>query len=187
MSHFFLNWNVFDYIITAILLLFVIIGLVRGLLRELITLVSWFFAFFAALKFAPALSAGFMQSVISSDKPRYVVSAIIIFLIVVILGAVVNKLVHLAISSTGFGFFDKFLGLIFGAARGVLVVTIMLVAIQATAYQTSTWYKESQLSPRFQPIVAHFIPMLPKEEHAATWVERLKAFAKSVTTSADKK
>jgi len=57
-----------------------------------------------------------------------------------------------------------------------------LVVIQSTSYQTADWYKGSQLSARFQPIVVHFIPMLPKEEQSATWVERLKSFAKSVTT-----
>lgn len=186
MSQLFLNWNAFDYIIAAILLLFVIIGLVRGLLRELISLVSWFFAFYAALKFAPDLSAGLMHSVISADKPRYIASAILIFLVVLIIGAIVNKLAHLLIDSTALGFLDKLLGLIFGAARGVLVVTIVLVAIQMTAYQTASWYKESVLSARFQPIIAQFIPMLPKEK-VATWMERLKSLAQSVTSPLTKK
>jgi membrane protein required for colicin V production len=183
MSHLFLNWNAFDYIIAAVLLLFVIVGLVRGFLRELITLISWFVGFYAALKFAPGLSNGFLHSIIANDKQRYIVATILIFLVVIIVGAIINKLIHLVISTDGLGFLDKFLGLIFGIFRGILVVAIILIAIQITGHEKSTWYKDSQLVQHFQPVVMHFIPLLPKKEQAATWIQRLKTFTESMLSS----
>src|SRR3990167_3864598 len=157
-----MHFNTLDYIILGILFISIIVGLIRGFLREAISLATWFFAFIAALKFSPWV-AELLHSAISHTMTRYAVSGLLIFIAVLIIGAIVSKLVHLLVSATGFGFLDRLLGFVFGAARGILCGTMMLLLIGASSYQNADWVKQSELAPHFQPIVAYFVPLLPKD------------------------
>lgn len=173
-----MHFNSLDYIILAILFISVVIGLIRGFVREIISLITWLVAFVAALKFSPWVATHWLHTAISHVMTRYIVSGLIIFLAILILGAIVNKLVHLFISATGFGFFDRLLGLVFGAARGTLCVTIMLLLIGTSDYRNTDWMKNSALAPHFQLIVKHFEPLLPKDlETLASLVKKLNANA----------
>ena len=157
-----MHFNMLDYIFLGIIFISVIIGLVRGFVREAISLVTWFCAFIAALKFSPWV-AELLHSAISHTMTRYIVAGFLIFVAVLIVGAIVSKLVHLLISVTGFGLFDRLLGFIFGAARGILSGAVILLLIGASPYQNADWVKQSQLAPHFQPIVTYFVPLLPKD------------------------
>lgn len=165
------HFNVLDYVILGIILLSVIVGAFRGFTREAISLITWVVAFFAALKFSEAAS-GVFHGMIKNDNVRYVVSFIVIFLIVLILGVVINKLIHGLVSTTGFGFFDHLLGFIFGAARGIVLVTIILFAIGATAHEKVDYVKQSQLAPCFSPLVAYCAAYLPAEmKKVSSWMD----------------
>ena len=162
MSHLFLNWNALDYILAVIVLASVIFSFFRGFVREAISLVTWFLAFYLALKFAPSVS-GLFHSVISNPKAAYIAAAIVIFVVVLILGAVVSKLAHGVIQLSFLGFFDKILGFAFGVVRGILLVTIILFIIQLTPFHDAAWMKASQLAIHFQPLITHFNALLPKD------------------------
>src|SRR3990167_6688141 len=97
-----MHFNTVDYIILGILFISVIIGLVRGFVREALSLVTWFCAFDAALKFSPWV-AQLLHTAISHNMTRYIISGFLSFVAVLIVGAIVSKLVHLLISATGFG------------------------------------------------------------------------------------
>lgn len=157
-----MHFNMLDYIIFGILFVSVIIGLIRGFLREIISVITWFFAFIAALKFSPWVAQLF-HSAISHTMTRYVVSGLLIFFVVLIIGAIISKLVHLLVSATGFGFLDRILGFVFGAARGVLSAAVIFLLIGVSPYQNTDWVKQSELAPHFQPIVTYFVPLLPKD------------------------
>ncbi len=181
MQHLFLNWTGLDFVIAAILLFSIIVSFFRGFLREAISLLTWFLAFVGALKFAPDVS-NLLHSVISSPKSRYVVAAVLIFILVLILGMIVNKLAHALVTTSGLGFIDKILGFIFGVARGLLFVTIMLLIIQASPFQNDAWVKKSQIAPYYQPYVTHFSDLLPKEiKTVSSWVGHLTSRANALT------
>jgi membrane protein required for colicin V production len=170
-----MHFNTLDFIILGILFLSVIIGLIRGFVREAISLATWFCAVIAALKFSPWVSE-LLHSAISHTMTRYIVSGFLIFVAVLIVGAIVSKLVHLLISVTGFGLLDRLLGFIFGAARGILSGVVVLLLIGASPYKNAEWMQQSALAPHFQPIVTYFVPMLPKDlSSMAALVNRINA------------
>lgn len=178
MSQLILNWNVFDFVIAGIIFISVITGFFRGFLREAISLATLFLAFYAALKFSPTLS-GLFQSFIANLKIRYVASAVLTFVIVFVLGLIVNKLAHGLVVTSGLGFFDRLLGLIFGAARGILFVTIILLIVQVGHFYNATWVQRSQLTLRFQPIVARFSGFIPKDVSSVfAWMKHFDAIKK---------
>lgn len=182
MSHLFLNWNILDYILAVIVFISVIFSFFRGFVREIISLVTWFLAFYATLTFSPALS-GLFRSAISNPKAAYITAAIVIFVIVLILGAIVSKLASGLVKLSLLGFFDKIVGIVFGVARGVLLVIIILFAIQLTPFHDAAWMKASQLAIRFQPCIAHLNALLPKDllkEAPTTLMGRINTFGHSL-------
>lgn len=160
-----MHLNTMDFVIIAILSLSVIMGLIRGFVREVVSLITWFFAFVAAFKLSPMVAEWF-HGTITQTTPRFIVAGIFIFFVVLIIGFIINKLLHLLISMTGFGFFDRLLGMIFGALRGMLTISVALLLIGASTYKDADWMKQSTLSPHFQPIVQQFVPLLPAEVNA---------------------
>src|SRR3989338_1774982 len=113
------HFNGLDYAIIGIVLLSLIISFFRGFLREAISLITWFCAFVAALKFSPIFTQWF--HFIPHDKTRYVVCAVATFIVVMIIGMLINKLAHALVTTSGLGFFDRILGVVFGVARGLLL------------------------------------------------------------------
>ncbi|OGT44842.1 MAG: hypothetical protein A3E82_06160 [Gammaproteobacteria bacterium RIFCSPHIGHO2_12_FULL_38_11] len=167
---FFSNWTSLDFVIVGILLLSLIVGLFRGFFREVISLVTWFFAFFLAFRFSPTLSV-ILKPVILNDTARHVLSAICIFIVVLIIGVIIQKIITSLVKMSGFGFFDRLLGLVFGTARGFLFNTIILVIIQAGPLQNAAWAKNSIFAPKYKPFVDFFNKMLPKEVNKVSgWV-----------------
>ncbi|MDP1574582.1 MAG: CvpA family protein [Coxiellaceae bacterium] len=151
-----------DYVIGGILFISLLLGLIRGFTKEIISLLAWIAAFFAAIKFSPDVDM-MLHSVIPHAVTRYIVSIVLIFLVVLIAGCLLNKIIHAVLKFTGFGFFDRLLGLIFGGARGVIIVTIILLAISLMPSQNAAWVKESKLAPHFAPLVDHFSAELPAD------------------------
>ena len=142
-----MNWT--DYIILAVLGLSVLIGLWRGLISEVLALAVWAAAFWVAWTFGPSVSAYFEHS-ISLPSARLIVGYGLCFVAVLILGALVRLALGRLIESTGLSGTDRLLGMLFGLARGVLLVTLMVFLLGFTAFTRDPWWHESQLLPQFQ-------------------------------------
>jgi len=170
MGHLLENLNSLDYVLMGLIAFSIVISFFRGFLKEAISLLTWFLAFVLALKFAPDVGP-LLHPFISHDKTRYIVAAIILFIVVMIAGMIVNKLVHMLVTTSGLGLLDKILGIVFGAARGILLVVILLLVINASPYDDAKWLQSSQLAPCFQGIVKRFDKMVPKEiHHVFRWI-----------------
>ena len=134
-----------DIVILIFVLLSSIIGLVRGLFKELLSLIVWFAAIVLALYFADAMGSA-LSGQIDDESVRTVVGFFIIFLVTLILGGIVQMLVGKLISSTGLTGTDRFLGFLFGSARGVLVCIVGLIALKSFEIESS-WWHESEIIP----------------------------------------
>lgn len=146
-----MNWA--DYIILAVLGMSVLIGLWRGLISEVLALVIWIAAFWVAWTFGPSV-AGYFEHSITLPSARIVVGYGICFIAVLILGALVRFLVSKLIEGTGLTGTDRLLGMVFGFARGVLLVTLAVFLLGFTAFTRDPWWNESVLLPQFKGMAA---------------------------------
>jgi len=145
------NWA--DYIILAVLGMSVLIGLWRGLISEVLALVIWIAAFWVAWTFGPSV-AGYFEHSITLPSARIVVGYGICFIAVLILGALVRFLVSKLIEGTGLTGTDRLLGMVFGFARGVLLVTLAVFLLGFTAFTRDPWWNDSVLLPQFKGMAA---------------------------------
>ena len=140
-----------DYAIIGLISISLIIGLFRGLIREAFALVTWGVAFWVGLTFSAPFSA-LLENAIADPGARIAAAFIALFLLTIILGAIINKLLSVLIDKTGLTGTDRVAGLVFGIVRGVLLIVILVMLAGLTPLPESLWWKESQLLPHFQSL-----------------------------------
>ncbi|MBB6248702.1 CvpA family protein [Rhodanobacter sp. A1T4] len=146
-----MNWT--DCIILGVLALSVLIGLFRGLVAEVLSLVIWVVAFWATWAFGPIVSAQLAHA-ITSVPLRTFVSYGICFVLVLILGAVIRFTIRRLIWSSGLSGVDRMFGTVFGFVRGVLIVAVLVFLVGLTGFTKESWWRESTLAPQFQGLAS---------------------------------
>jgi membrane protein required for colicin V production len=167
--------NILDIIVVVILAYCIIRGVFRGLLKELSSIIGVFGGFYAAYTYY-AVAARPLSKWISHTGYLNLVSFIIIFcivfLVISILGVVINYLLKLAF----LGWFDRLAGALFGAVKGILIVSVLLIALTAFLPKGSPFIKDSLLSPHITFISEKMVKVVSKNmKHAfLTKIEELK-------------
>lgn len=164
------DFNWFDIAIIIVVALSMFVSFFRGFIREAVSLITWIVALILALKFASLLGDQFV-SFISSPSLRYTIAFLIIFLVVLLLGSFLNMLIRYLVDKTGIGFFDRLLGVIFGTARGILLVAVVIMLLQVSGLKDEKWLKESQLTDRLQPLITWLSSYVPQQiENVSKWI-----------------
>ena len=151
-----------DYAIIALVALSAVIGLFRGFVREALSLLAWAAAIFVALSFAP-LAGAYLEPYIETNSIRHVAAFAGLFLATLIVGAIINYLLVLLVRKSGIGGTDRFLGLIFGVARGGVVVAILVLLAGLTPLPEDAWWQESQTIPHFEKAAVWMRGFLPED------------------------
>jgi membrane protein required for colicin V production len=141
-----MNW--IDYTILGVLALSVLVGLWRGLVSEVLSLASWIVAFWVAWTFGPVVAAQFEHS-ISLPAARILLGYGLCFVAVLLVGALLRFVARRFLSSIGLGGLDRLLGMLFGFARGVLLVTLVVFLAGFTALTREAGWQHSLLLPQF--------------------------------------
>jgi len=135
-----------DYIILAIIVISAVMGLVRGLLREAIAVITWFLAIVLAWIFAPSIES-LLGGVLVGSPMRIWVARTIIFVGVLLLGGAVSVILGHYVRVSMFAGMDKFLGFVFGIIRGIVIVGAFTIAVQAMRMDEDPRWKNSRLMP----------------------------------------
>jgi membrane protein required for colicin V production len=150
-----------DYLILVIILISTLISLLRGFLREVVSLVTWVIGFWVALRFAHQL--GDVFSVIHNPSVRVVIGFVILFVVILIIGATINFLIGKIMEKTGAGVTDRILGLIFGLVRGVVIVAVLVIIAGFTRMPQASWWHESRLIPYAESVAGWMRAVLPAQ------------------------
>ncbi len=135
-----------DYIILAIILISAGMGLVRGILREAIAVITWFLAIILAWSFADNLEP-LLGGVLVGSPMRIWAARVIIFVGVLLLGGAVAVVLGHYVRVSIFSGMDRFLGLVFGIIRGVVIVGAFTIAAQALRLDQDRSWQHSRLMP----------------------------------------
>lgn len=135
-----------DYIILAIIVISAVMGLVRGLLRESVAVITWFLAIVLAWSFASSLEPH-LGGILVGSPLRIWVARFIIFVFVLLLGGAIAVVLGHYVRVSMFSGMDKFLGFVFGIVRGIVVVGVFTIAVQAMRMDEDASWKRSRLMP----------------------------------------
>jgi membrane protein required for colicin V production len=138
-------FNQVDIVILIITVLSSAFGLWRGLIKEVLSLLTWIAALLVSRVYSEPL-AGLMTGVIENDGIRYVSAFAILFVIVMMFGTFLNFLMSKLLNLTGLKLADRLLGAGFGVARGVIIVLVIMFITSMFVSETELW-QQSQLVP----------------------------------------
>lgn len=142
-----LNWV--DLVILGIIVISSGISLLRGFFKEAISLTSWVIAFWVAIRFSGD-QAALLEPLIETPSLRTGVAFTVLIFVTLIVGSLVGRAVQGVVDFAGLGGIDHLMGMIFGAAKGGLIVVVMVVLAGLTALPQDPWWKASMLLPYFQ-------------------------------------
>ena len=151
-----------DLIIVAIIVISALISLVRGFVKESISLASWIIAGFVGLRYFTAL-ADVLEPYIESPTIRNGTGFAILFVCSLIIGAIINFMVSQLVSQAGLSGTDKSLGVVFGAARGVMIVILGVMILGLTPMPSESWWKNSTMIEYFARIASWMKDILPDD------------------------
>ncbi|HTW37362.1 MAG TPA: CvpA family protein [Steroidobacteraceae bacterium] len=136
---------VIDYLIIALIVFSAVVGLARGLLREVIALVTWVIALLVAWHFASALEPHLGGLLGGAVRP-WAARAILLVGVLLLgagIGAIVVHLVRLSI----FSGMDRLLGFVFGLLRGIVILGVLVLFCQMLRLDGESWWHRSLLIP----------------------------------------
>jgi len=160
----------FDYIVLAVLGASFLLGLMRGLIRELLSLLAYVMAALAAIWWGP-LGMQWLAPYIENDLLRTIAAYGAIFIVVILLVGLVNVTLSTLIQKTGLSTADHGLGALFGLLRGALIVLTLVALAGYTDLPQQAWWREASLSGACEQAVAALKQRLP--EALAEWLMSL--------------
>jgi len=152
----------FDYCVFAILGISVLLSLVRGVVRELVSLAGWIVAFMVANSFA-AWFAPVLPSFITGELLRMSLAFAALFLASLLAMSLVAMAASALTKTAGLGLADRFLGSLFGLVRGLLAVLLIVLAAGLTALPQEPFWRKAVLSCPLEIAAIMAIPWLPQD------------------------
>ncbi len=137
-----------------------LISLTRGLVREVISLVSWIVAFYVAIHYGDVLEP-WLPHAISGDVLRIIVTFVVLFVGTRIIMMFFAKLASLVLRASGLTFMDRFLGAFFGLAKGALIALVLVLVCGMTRIPQQPFWRNAMFSPMAEATARTVMPYLP--------------------------
>lgn len=151
-----------DVGIIVIVLISVLISLMRGFVKEALSLTGWVLAFWVSLTFAGGFSRFFKTS-IEDPTFRLLTAFLVLFVVTLILSTIANFFASQLVQRTGLSGTDRFIGVIFGLLRGLVLVAALVLMASLTTIPQASWWQDSLLLDQFQTLAVWLKSFLPND------------------------
>jgi membrane protein required for colicin V production len=141
----------FDWAIIAVLAISTLMSLRRGFLKEALSLGTWIAAFVVARQFHGPMDQ-LLETQIVDSLMRSIAAFAALFVGTLLVGAALGFLLGALINATGLSSTDRVLGMVFGFARGALIVTVVIGLLNLTPLVNDIWYTNASLVPHFETV-----------------------------------
>ena len=151
-----------DWILLAVLGLSLLLGMWRGIIQEVLSLVGWVAAFYVSQMYAP-MAAAWLPMEGSSQMLRYAAGFVVVFVAVLVGTALVSWVIKKLVSAVGLGSLDRLLGSLFGLMRGVVILLAVTVLVGMTPMRETEGWTEAQGAQWLQQFLHVLKPVLPAD------------------------
>lgn len=142
---------VIDYLLIAIVALSAVLGIFRGFVKEAVSLLGWIFAIWGGWRFG-AQVADWLPDLFGDGMARVWVGRLAILIGVLIISGIISGLISFVMGRSGLDGTDRFIGMIFGLGRGVILAGVVVSVLKFAGFQTDSWWGQSKLIPYAAPI-----------------------------------
>jgi membrane protein required for colicin V production len=151
-----------DWIFLGVLLTSLLLGAWRGLVYEVLSVVSWLAAFVLAQWFAPDVAQRLPMAG-SAEPVRYAAGFVLVFVLAVFTGGLLATLIKKLFAAVGLQPADRALGAVFGLLRGVVLLLAATVVVGMSPLKSSDWWQESMGAGLTMAALQGLKPVLPEE------------------------
>ena len=134
-----------DNLILAVIAISSAFGVRRGFIKEIMSLLSWIAALLVSRIYSGSL-ASILENLVDNPSVRYVIAFSVLFVIIIMLGTLLNHFMSKLLIVTGLKTIDRLLGAVFGIARGTVIVLVFLFVLNVFVSE-SEWWQQSTLIP----------------------------------------
>ena len=151
-----------DYIVIAVLTLSGVIALIRGLTREVLSIIGWIAAFYSAL-FALPLLRDMVREFITPDWIADGVILVVVFIAILIGFSLASKAFTDRLKKSPIGMLDRFLGLAFGITRGIVILSFayLILLLLLPPDDHPEWVREARSAPVLKSATAILVRVIP--------------------------
>jgi membrane protein required for colicin V production len=149
-----LGLNIADWFILIVLTASGLISLARGFTKEFLSLFLWIIAFVAAVSLE-SLATPTINEYVGNEEISKILSYIVVFMICIILGGMVIKFISKLIKWSGASGFDRFLGVLFGLGRGLIVLFVIFLLLPSSVKSTDLIDKS-----KITPLIEKYAPQI---------------------------
>jgi membrane protein required for colicin V production len=161
-----------DVLIFLVLLGSTLIGLLRGFVREAVSLAFWIVAIWAAWRFGPVVEPH-LGGLLADPRIAPWVGRVVILLLVLVCGWVVGMVLSYFTRSVGLGPLDRVIGLFFGIVRGLVLVGLIVIGGELLHLNQEPWWNRSKLIPYGETIGDWLRAMVGERGEPWSKLERL--------------
>lgn len=162
-----MNWA--DCAILAVVLVSVLIGVFRGFTREVLGVIGWVLAFWAAVSFVDPASA-WLADRIATPSVRRAVAFGGIFLLTLLGAAILTFVLSSSIRDSQYSGVDRTLGGGFGFLRGLFIIAALLLIAGSTSARKDPWWQQSLFVPHLEWTADALRELLPER-----WIRALES------------
>jgi membrane protein required for colicin V production len=152
--------TVFDYLVLVVLACSIVISTLRGLVKEILSLLSWIVSFVVANAYGEAF-AGLLPDMFTGAMTRLIVAFLVLFIGTRLLMGLLSMAVDALVKAAGLSLADRGLGGLFGLARGLVLVLAAVLLAGMTALPQQAFWREALFSPLAETAAHTVKPYLP--------------------------
>ena len=179
--------NIADWFIIIVLTASGLISLARGFTKEFLSLFLWLIAFIAAVSLE-YLATPKINEYIGNEEISKIVSYIVVFMICIVLGGFLIKFIVKVIKWSGASGFDKFLGVLFGLSRGLIVLFVIFLLLPSSV-KTTDLISKSKITPLIEEyapqIEAYFRNLIDNKDIVEDAKELIDPVIENLTPASD--
>ena len=183
-----LGLNLADWFILIVLIASGIISFARGFTKEFLSLFLWIAAFIAAISLE-YLATPQVNEFIGNEEISKIISYIVVFVVFIFVGGIVIKFVSKLIKWSGASGFDRFLGVLFGLTRGLIVLFVIFLLLPS-GLKTTDLINNSKITPVIQKyapqIEAYFRDLIDNRDVVEEALEIIEPLQNEIIPDLDK-
>lgn len=150
-----------DIVILAVIGISALMSLWRGFLREVLSLLAWVLAFWLAYSFTPH-AASWLAEYIEIPSIRFILGFAVLFVLTLLTVSLIGHIIVKMVGKTGLTGTDRILGLLFGMARGGMIILLLVLLAGLTQIPQDPWWRHSWLLGHFQQAALWVTELLPE-------------------------
>lgn len=165
--------TILDIIVVIVVLISAMLAMVRGFAREVLSIASWVVAVAAAYFLYKPL-VPLVKPYLESGTVATIIAAAVVFFIALVIASYVTTKISDFIIDSRVGAFDRALGFLFGAARGLLLLVIALLFFSWLVQSPPSWVANARTKPVLDSLGEQLMAALP-EDVESSLLKRFKS------------